>query len=65
MDTLETNYIKITKQYKDKDHQLRHMKFLVKLFFNTDYENVYFVNGNNTDLRPQNVFIKPTLIPAC
>lgn len=57
MDTLETNYIKIPKTFKDKDHEMRQIRYLVKLYFNTEYENVHFINGNHCDLRRENVIL--------
>lgn len=51
------NYIKLNKHYKSKDEKLQQLKYVAYLLYDTDYENLYFINGNKSDLRRDNVIV--------
>lgn len=53
----QADFIKIKKSFKNETEKLQHLKYLIHLLYNTDYENVYFINGNHSDLRKDNIII--------
>ena len=51
------NFITIRKKWKNEDELMRQIQHIIKLDYNTTYDNVIFLNGDNTDLRYENVVV--------
>ena len=52
------NFITIRKTYKNANELMKQINHIIKLDYNTTYDNVIFLNGDNTDLRRENIIIK-------
>lgn len=52
------NFITIRKTYKNENELMKQIHHIIKLDYNTTYDKVIFVNGDNTDLRQENIIIK-------
>ena len=52
------NFITIRKTYKNENELMKQINHIIKLDYNTTYDNVIFLNGDNTDLRRENIIIK-------
>ena len=51
------NYITIRKKYKNKEELMKQIYHIIRLDYNTTYDNVMFLNGNDRDLRRENVVV--------
>ena len=52
------NFITIRKTYKNENELMKQIYHIKKLDYNTTYDNVIFLNGDNTDLRRENIIVK-------
>jgi hypothetical protein len=57
----QTDFIKITKVMNDTD-LYNQIEYLLDILYGATMDNVNFVNGNFTDLRPKNVIVHSTIV---
>ena len=51
----EPAYTIIRKKFKNEEDVLKQIRFMLYTEYNVRYEDVVFLNGNNRDLRRENV----------
>ena len=51
----ELTYTIIRKKFKNEEDVLKQIRFMLYTEYNVRYEDVVFLNGNNRDLRRENV----------
>jgi hypothetical protein len=54
----QTNYTKIFYKPKNNNDMINQIRYLLKLHYNINYDNVDFKNGNMCDLRIENLTFK-------
>ena len=51
----EPAYTIIRKKFKNEEDVLKQIRFMLYTEYNTKYEDVVFLNGNNRDIRRENL----------
>lgn len=51
----EPPFLIIRKKFKNEDDVLKQIKFMLYTGYNAKYEDVVFLNGNNRDIRRENL----------